>query len=306
MLDRLLGEHIRLRLVPRPNLPAVEADPSMIEQVVLNLAVNARDAMPKFGTLTITTHTIELDRLEGSRHKNAQPGRYACISVHDTGTGISAETLEHIFEPFFTTKEAGKGTGLGLATVDGILEQHKGWIEVTSIPGEGSEFRVYLPAGSGAVEPKAPPAAEPKAASGHETLLLVEDEDVVRNLLRTYLGRQGYRVISAQSAPQALELFRREPQHFAALITDMVMPGGMTGRELADHVRQLRPDIPLIFMSGYSLEFASDGLPVGHGVRFLCKPFEPSELGRTVREVLDLPPTGGTRNARPAVVKANA
>jgi CheY-like chemotaxis protein len=262
----------------------------MLEQVLVNLAVNARDAMPKGGQLLILTETARLDAAQASAHPEARAGDFVCLSVTDTGTGIAAEHLPRLFEPFFTTKEVGKGTGLGLATVYGIVQQHEGWIEVASQPGAGATFKIFLPA----IEP--PPAtgsaAEPVKAEpvgGTETILMVEDDEAVRSLTSRVLRKFGYLVLEAASGPQALELWRAHKEEIALVLTDMIMPEHMNGRELAEQLRAERPDLKVIFISGYSGETVGKDTAFLRrtGTDFLQKPCHSRTLLQTVRKALD-------------------
>ncbi|MFM1769266.1 MAG: hypothetical protein RJA22_1795 [Verrucomicrobiota bacterium] len=291
MLTRLLGEDVQLQLEREPGLPPIEADTGMIEQVVMNLSVNARDAMPKGGRLTIATRLVTCGPEQVQANPDSRPGRFVCLSVTDTGSGMSRETLERIFEPFFTTKEVGKGTGLGLATVYGIVKQHQGWVEVSSELGVGTTFRVHLPASDKLLEAapeKAAPAPAPKpAASGrHETILLVEDEPVLRELARVILGDYQYRVLEAGSGVDALKVFDKHQGEIDLLLTDMVMPEGMTGRELAEELRRRKPALKVIFTSGYSTDIMAGEFSPSDA-RFLQKPYPPPLLAKTVRECLD-------------------
>lgn len=295
MLRRLLGEHIELRCELAPDLPAIRADVAMIEQVIVNLAVNARDAMPEGGTLTIRTERITVTEDHVQRCAEAVPGVHVCLSVTDTGIGMDPETMRHIFEPFFTTKPFGKGSGLGLATVFGIVKQHNGWIEVESQPGRGSTFRVYFPPGPA-------PAAPAKTAEtgdlhkGRETILAVEDEPALRLMLVNGLRRLGYQVLAAANGPEALELWRTHRDSIDLVITDMVMPGGLNGRQLAARLREERPDLKVIFSSGYSHELSAEGLEHLAGA-FLPKPYGPKKLAAIVRACLDGRPLGEIESA---------
>ncbi|MEP6781461.1 MAG: PAS domain S-box protein [Gemmatimonadaceae bacterium] len=283
MLARLIGEDITMEMRSEHGLARVKADRGQIEQVVMNLAVNARDAMPDGGTLTIRTANIELDANYPKTHLKVEPGHYVVLTVSDTGTGISAETQKRLFEPFFTTKEVGKGTGLGLATVHGIVKGSGGSVRVYSEVGLGSAFAVYLPAiDAGRVSIEASTVLGPN--SGTETVLVVEDEDGVRELVRRLLTQQGYTVLMATNADEALEVFRREP--IDALLTDVVMPGG-SGPELARSLRQERPDLKVIYMSGYTEDAIVHRGVIGADIDFLHKPFTAASLGRKLREVLD-------------------
>ncbi len=287
MLGRLLGEDIALEAVPLRPRAVVRADAAMIEQVLLNLAVNARDAMPRGGRLSIRLSREHLTPppLPG---KPARPaGWFICLSVSDTGCGIAPEILPRIFEPFFTTKEVGKGTGLGLATVYGIVQQHDGWIEVESQLGRGSTFRIYLPQAEGRVETEADPAQAQKPARGRETILVVEDEPAVRELVRELLSQHGYRVLEAENGPRALELWQQHRQEIALLLTDVVMPDSLNGRELAERLCAESPGLKVIFTSGYSADALGQEHLEERGLRYIQKPFHPGHLVQAVRECLD-------------------
>ena len=287
MLGRLIGEDIALLTNPTPGLGRVKADRGQIEQVIMNLAVNARDAMPQGGRLIVETANIDLDDEYVRRHVGARPGPHVMLAVSDTGTGIPHEIQSQIFEPFFTTKEQGKGTGLGLATVYGIVKQSGGYIEVDSEPGQGTTFRVYLPrldAEPAPVDRSARPAA---AAGGTETILLVEDEEGVRELARDILRASGYTVLEARNGPEALLLCERHQGPLDMLLTDVVMPR-MSGRELAERLAPLRPDLSVLYMSGYTDDAVIRHGVLGAGTAFLQKPFTPAALVLRVRETLDL------------------
>jgi CheY-like chemotaxis protein len=267
----------------------VFADPGMIEHVLMTLAVNARDAMPRGGRLLIELDAVALDESQARRSPKARAGRFVCLSVTDTGAGIAAENLVRIFEPFFTTKEVGKGTGLGLAIVYAVVQQHEGWIEVESAPGVGTKFHVFLPAvervaSRGAVADGA--GGEP-LPGGNETILVVEDEVAVRAVARMALRRLGYTVLEAESAPAALRLWSELGAGVDMLFTDIVMPGGMNGHELAARLQLLKPELKVLFCSGYTRE-AEQFDPEGKGsAHFLPKPYKAAELAVAVRRVLD-------------------
>lgn len=286
MLPRLLGEDIRVSLTLDPKLGSVKADQSQIEQVLMNLAVNARDAMPSGGELKIQTTNVELDVAYTRHHPGSRVGKYLMLAVTDTGIGMDAATLTHIFEPFFTTKELGKGTGLGLATVYGVVKQSNGYIWVDSAPGKGTSFQIYLPQyeGSGALlEPKAAPAEKLR---GSECILLVEDAEPLKKLAQTFLESGGFRVLSAGSGEEALEVAMHFSGRFDLLLTDVVMPG-LNGRALAEQLLSRQPGMKVLYMSGYT-----DSFIAGHGVlnpetHLLHKPFTEEVLISKVREVLD-------------------
>ncbi len=283
MLRRLIEESIDLVLVPGAGKGRVRVDPAQIEQVVMNLVVNARDAMPHGGRLVIETGDVRLTQSVISHPDEIPPGDYAKLSVADTGCGMDKETMSRLFEPFFTTKEKGKGTGLGLSTVYGIVRQSGGYIGVTSAPGKGSVFGIFLPRiPSSSEEGKAPG----RARGGKETVLLAEDEESVRHLVREILAKKGYTVIAVADGQEALEAARSHPRPIHLLLTDVVMPG-LDGRRLAELVKGIRPEIKVLYMSGY-VDRGFDPLAISeHGVHFLPKPFSPDALALKVRETLD-------------------
>jgi two-component system cell cycle sensor histidine kinase/response regulator CckA len=253
--------------------------------VLMNLAVNARDAMPRGGVLRIETAGVTLDAEALAEHPQMAPGDYARLVVRDSGCGMDAETRKRLFEPFFTTKEQGKGTGLGLSTVYGIVKQNGGYIWVESEPGRGSEFQIFLPLATDAVDAESAPTGRPKAPRGSETLLVVEDDDDVRRLLKDELQQYGYTVLDASNGGEALLFCERYPGTIHALITDIVMPH-MDGYEVAERLRAVRPDLRTLFISGYSDQAAARQRRDGPGEMFLAKPFTPAALADHVREVL--------------------
>jgi signal transduction histidine kinase len=287
MLDRVLGDDIALEIVATEDLPGVHADRAMIEQIILNLAVNARDAMPKGGRLLIRTAIVELDDEEARSNPKARAGRFASFSVTDGGCGIASEIMPHLFEPFFTTKGVGKGTGLGLATVYGIVKQHEGWIEVESAPGHGATFKILLPANGKLAQAPVRSALPPKALGGNETILLVEDEPILRALMRTVLQHYGYRVYTASSGLEALKVWAEHAFEIELLLTDMVMPGGLSGRDLAKKLQAENPELKVIYSSGYSLELLSCDSGLAEKFNFLPKPYTPEKLATVVRECLE-------------------
>jgi CheY-like chemotaxis protein len=286
LLRRTIAEHIRLVTDLEPGLGSVLADPGQLEQVVLNLAVNAKDAMPQGGTLTIRTNEVGLAAADLPADADGPPGRYVVLSVTDTGHGMDDATKARIFEPFFTTKEVGKGTGLGLATVYGIIKQANGWVSVDSRPGGGATFRVYLPRTAGQAE-EAPGPQSPAAASrGSETILLVEDESAVRDLAKRTLEAAGYTVLTCPDGKTAEEASRRYTGTIDLLVTDLIMPF-VNGRQLAKTLIRERPGLRVLFMSGYSESVVAGLGPSQSEEELLDKPFVPGDLTRRVRKLLD-------------------
>jgi signal transduction histidine kinase/CheY-like chemotaxis protein len=285
MLGRVLGEHVTLETSLTSGLPSIDADVAMVEQVMLNLAVNARDAMPRGGQLAITTTSKRLREATALQGIVIPAGRYVVLEVTDSGSGIPEDVLPRIFEPFFTTKDVGKGTGLGLSTVLGIARQHGGAVDVHGATDGGTTFAVYLPAIESVVIPK-PVVDETAVDRGTERLLVVEDEPLLRTGLVAFLQRCGYSTIEAPSAVAALDVWRSENDSIDLVITDIVMPGGMTGRELAAHLHRERPALPIIFTSGYADEAPNDPEPLIEGFNFLAKPYAPRELARLIRNRL--------------------
>jgi PAS domain S-box-containing protein len=295
MIGRLLGEGIRLTMVAPPGLGRVEADRSQLEQVILNLAVNARDAMPQGGSLTFDLRDVELDRAQASARVGLRPGPHVVLKVADTGIGMDTKVLERIFEPFFTTKERGKGTGLGLSTVHGIVHQSNGAIAVASAPGRGTTFEIHLPRAAAAAAPTAPLGGAPPAPQrGIETILLVEDESSVRDLVSEILKASGYTVLAAADAGEAEHAARSHRGPIHLLLTDVAMPG-RSGRALAEDLRRLRPALRVLFMSGQEEQPVPPATSPARGTAFLAKPFLPQELARKIRELL-APPTAATRS----------
>jgi two-component system cell cycle sensor histidine kinase/response regulator CckA len=287
MLRRLIGEHIELRIVSGPDLVKVHADPGQLEQVILNLAVNSRDAMPAGGTLILETQNVDLEDDYVGAHTTLKPGRYAMLAVTDTGTGMDAQTQSHLFEPFFTTKPHGKGTGLGLSTVYGIIKQSGGEIVVYSEPAHGTCVKIYFPGVSEAALEETTEKIQEKSSSGSETILLVEDEEAVRKLVRRTLEKQGYRLLVAASGTEALSIAGQQTGAIQLLITDVVMPQ-MSGRETAEKLKALRPELRVLFISGYTESTMQRTGSPGKDELFLQKPFTPLSLARRVREILDL------------------
>jgi CheY-like chemotaxis protein len=285
MLRRLIGEDIIVSLSLDPSLRRIKADPGQIQQILMNLVVNARDAMPQGGTLSIETKNITVDKEYCQSHPGARPGEFALLAVIDEGTGIDEQTRAHIFEPFFTTKEVGKGTGLGLAMVFGIAKRSGGYIHVESEMGRGTSFELYFPVCT-SEESHAQRHELPLTPKGHETLLLVEDDEAVRVMARHILQSYGYNVLEAAGGPQAIQLAESHQGPIDLLVTDVVMPH-MSGRKLAEQLASLQPRIKVLFLSGYT-----DDSVIQHGVlqagfAFLQKPFTSASLSSKVRDVLD-------------------
>jgi signal transduction histidine kinase len=285
MLTRIIGEDVRLLFVPGENLGRVRADPGQIEQVLINLAVNARDAMPDGGTLTVETADAVIDAAYARTQVGVTPGVYVRLAVSDSGHGMTPEVKAHLFEPFFTTKEKGKGTGLGLSTVYGIVRQNGGFVHVYSEPGRGSTFRIYFPRVEDAAD-ALPLTAPPTAPRGTETILLVEDEEMVRRLVARVLGELGYRILTAADGGEAQSVSGAEPGRIDLLLTDVIMPG-MNGKELFAHLAVARPGLRTLFMSGYTENAIAHHGVLDPGTRFLPKPFTIEHLAAKVREALD-------------------
>jgi two-component system, cell cycle sensor histidine kinase and response regulator CckA len=288
MLRRVIGEDIVLRTELTPDLGFTRADAGQLEQVLMNLAVNARDAMPSGGTLTLTTANTEVRDADRAGSPELPAGRYVTLSVADTGAGMTPDVQERIFEPFFTTKGPGHGTGLGLSMVYGIVVQSGGHVFVASAPGAGSTFTIYLPAHAADAEPAATPMALPAVHGGAETVLLVEDEDLVRQLTREILRRNGYRVLEACDGVAALTLLREHGGPIDLLLTDVVMPR-MSGHELVEQARPLRPGMRILYVSGYSEEAIARQGQLTEGIELLAKPFTPAALTAKLRQLLDRP-----------------
>lgn len=283
MLNRLLGENIAVDLHFEPSLPAVKADTGMLEQIIMNLAVNARDALPNGGKLLIATQPVSLEI--NPRHPD-RTGKFVCLMVSDNGSGMDSATLSRIFEPFFSTKEVGKGSGLGLATVYAIVEQHRGWIEVESTMGKGTTFRIFLPVAKEQLLPAGEAGAARKLEPPKATILVAEDESSVLGLVTSILHRGGYKVISATSGDDALVLWELHQDEVDLLLTDMVMPGLLSGRGLAERIHAQKPSLPVIYSSGYSVEIVREGLVLREGVNFLPKPYPPAMLLKMIRDCL--------------------
>lgn len=286
MLQRILGEDIEMKYNYSSKSLPLYADIGMMDQILLNLAVNARDAMPNGGSLTITTSEIVFDKSSLPISIHAQVGKFALLTVSDTGCGIAPENINRIFEPFFTTKEVGKGTGLGLATVFGIVQQHQGWIEVSSELGKGTTFQIYLPI-LVKNDKKIPITDYTTEEKGNETVLIVEDEPALRILVGMYLSDLGYKVIEANNGVMALDLWKQNKNEIRLVVTDLVMPGNMSGIELAKRLQEENPKLKIIYTSGYSLEFISNNTELRKEDLFLVKPYNPLKLAEAIRLCLD-------------------
>jgi two-component system, cell cycle sensor histidine kinase and response regulator CckA len=271
-------------MVHGKELGRVKADPGQIEQIIMNLALNARDAMPDGGRLMIETRNVDLDHSYGE-HVQIEPGRYVQLAVSDTGIGIETEALPHIFEPFFTTKPVGKGTGLGLSTVYGIVQQSNGYILASSEPGIGTTFKLYLPRVDQPAESLEVERGSPEFYAGFETVLLVEDEEGVRSLIQLVLQRNGYKVLEAHNAEEALQMLDSNHGRIHLLLTDLILPR-LSGRELAERVNMKRPEIKCLFMSGYTDDSVVKSGILDHQTPFLQKPFSMETLLQKIREVL--------------------
>jgi PAS domain S-box-containing protein len=287
LLQRILGEDIGLQIDLSPADAFVRADASMMEQVILNLAINARDAMPRGGQLSLRTTVAEFDTHSIPEHTDARAGRFVRLSVIDTGCGVPADILPHIFEPFFSTKGMERGTGLGLATVYGIVKQHHGWVMVHSAVDSGTTFDVYLPAVEIPEKSASPREPEPSGAGGNETILIVEDEAPVRRLARVILQRRGYTVLEAESGPAAIAVWQEHQGHVDLMLTDMVMPHGLSGLDLAERFLAERSSLKVIVTSGYSVDLAGKEITQTERLRFLAKPYSVLELAGAVRAMLD-------------------
>ena len=284
MLGRMIGEDVVIKINPGPSLPLINADVGQLEQVLMNLVVNARDAMPRGGELVIETACVDLDEAYASSYQDLAPGKYVMFSVTDSGSGITPDVQERMFDPFFTTKEEGKGTGLGLATVYGIVRQHKGHVWVYSEPGRGATFKVHFPAlVEGGLEEGAPVRAE--APRGSETILVVDDDLSVRRLIARTIDSLGYRTLVAGSSREALEFFEEAAGDIDVLLTDVIMPG-MNGSRLAEIARSRNPEVKIMFMSGYPGDHIV-GNELEEGTTYMQKPIPLSVLAVKIREVLD-------------------
>jgi len=288
MLAPLTGGHIQIDFQPGPNLPAIHADDGMLDQVVMNMTVNARDAMPDGGQILISTALVPVNRKATPLDPEDRQGEFVCLTFADTGCGMDATVLGQIFEPFFTTKAPGKGTGLGLATVLAIIRQHQGWLEVDSQPQQGTTFRLYFRTSKLPSE-KLAPVNDGKLSRGCETVLVAEDEVSLREMLAQLLTKQGYTVLTARSGRHALEIWEKAHRKIDLLVTDMVMPEGIMGGELAEQLLAHQPDLKVIYTSGYSPEMAGKDISFLEGNNFMPKPYSIGEMAQFVRQCLDAP-----------------
>jgi two-component system cell cycle sensor histidine kinase/response regulator CckA len=288
-LSQLIGERHHVQVDCAPDLPATRADEGNLEQILINLALNARDAMSDGGTLRVATALVSLNNTTPCQNLAARPGRYVCLIVSDTGCGMTREVMSRIFDPFYTTKEVGKGTGLGLSTVHGIVKQHNGWIDVSSQIDRGTTFKVHLPVWEGAALSAAPvaPAQQRNEQTGSgETILIVEDEEIVREAARLALERAGYTVLEAADGPSALTLWDRSQTRIDLLMTDMVMPHGVSGGALARLLKARDPQLRALYTSGYSSEVVNEDLRYTYGTNFLRKPYSSAALLDAVQACL--------------------
>jgi two-component system cell cycle sensor histidine kinase/response regulator CckA len=287
-LQRLLGESSAVKFNLAFDTPPIRADAAMMEQVIVNLAVNARESMPRGGQFTVSTAAVEIDSRYVLQKPEARAGRFSCVTVVDTGCGFDPANLNRLFEPFFPAKGNGKGMGVGLAAVYGIVKQHNGWIEVTSQPGQGTTFKIFLPSESKA--PATVTATPPGVPGGDERILLVEDEPGLCTMVESILRRYGYQVFTAPNGVDALQLWKQQKGEFDLLLTDMVMPEGVTGQQLAEKLKAQNPALKVIYSSGYSADLVSgEGMELSEGLNFLQKPYHPQKLAKTVRDCLDAP-----------------
>jgi len=285
LLRRTLGEDVEIELIPSEGLWPALIDPGQLEDVLLNLALNARDAMPEGGRLIIETSNTELDEAYAAANLEVEPGEYVLVAVSDTGRGIPSDQLEQVFEPFFTTKEASNSTGLGLPMVYGFIKQSRGHVKIYSEAGEGTTVKMYLPRAMDNTDSQDAPADTLQSPGGSETILLVEDDTMVRNYVTAQLGLFGYHVIVAVNGVEALDMLQARDD-IDLLFTDIVMPGGMNGRELADSAQSIRPNLKVLFTSGYTENAIVHHGRLDAGVHFLSKPYRRAELAAKLRQVL--------------------
>ncbi len=289
MMERLTGECIRLDFQPGSNLPAIQADDGMIEQVIMNLSINARDAMAEGGRIHIDTALVTVHRSTVTLDPEERHGEFVCLTFTDTGCGMDTHILNRIFEPFFTTKAPGQGTGLGLATVLSIIRQHKGWLEVESQPNQGTTFKLYFPPSKQPAEKPAATDDEGELQRGRETILVAEDEEPLRDMIAELLAYQGYKVLTARSGRHALEVWESANHEVDLLLTDLIMPEGILGGELAERLLAQKPSLKVIFTSGYSPDMAGKDISLTEGINFMPKPYSIGKMAQLVRQCLDTP-----------------
>jgi CheY-like chemotaxis protein len=286
IIKRLIGEDVHLAWEPGAHTWPVKMDPGQVDQILVNLCVNARDAIHGVGKVTIATDNTTVDETYCKHHADCKPGEYVLLAVSDNGNGMSPETMDKIFEPFFTTKQLGKGTGLGLATVHGIVMQNNGFISVNSEPGKGTSFKIYLPRYAGHAREVSPPDPVKATARGHETILVVEDEPAILNMVTEMLQGIGYTIIPAETPSQAIPLAKSHQGTIDLLLTDVVMPA-MNGHDLSMHIKTLHPQVKCLFMSGYTANIIAKQGVLDKGVNFIHKPFSFQNLASKLRELLD-------------------
>ncbi len=287
MLSRILGEGVVLKIEIAPRLPPVLADAEMFQQIIVNLVVNARDAMSSGGRLTIRADEARFAARDLSAKSNRKPGRFVRLSVADTGSGMDSDIIQHLFEPFFTTKDVGKGTGLGLATVHGMVNQHQGWIEVESKIGQGTCFDIYLPVADDSPEKPFPQAEPSEIPSGKETVLMIEEQQALRQLVREVLQNHGYQVLEAPGAAEALRLWDGSASKIDLAMIDVSLLNDMSGRDVAARLWEENPRLPVIFVCDYTQEMAERNEESGHSVTYLSKPYRPEQLIQVVRSAID-------------------
>jgi CheY-like chemotaxis protein len=285
MLTRLLGENVKIDFIPGHELASVHADKSQLEQIIMNLCINARDAMPAGGLISIETENTLLNGEYCKIHKWAQPGRFVVLSISDNGSGMDHETCSHLFEPFFTTKEIGKGTGLGLSTVYGIVRQHNGYINAYSEIGKGTTFKIYLPSVMRKASEIGTKIAT-KIRGGTETILIAEDEEIVLGYVKFLLEKHGYKTICASNGGKAVEEFRKNPERISLVLIDVVMPD-MNGKEVYDELKKDFSQVKFLFSSGYTQNAVHKGFVLDENIRLVSKPYDMEELLKAIRKILD-------------------
>jgi two-component system cell cycle sensor histidine kinase/response regulator CckA len=287
MLRLVMGQDVSLQILHKTDAIEIDADLSMIEQIILNLANNARDAMKGHGQFRLSVETVNLEGTETPRNPEARKGRFVCVILADTGPGMSQEGLDHLFEPFYTTKDVGDGTGMGLASVYGMVKQHHGWIEVDSVVGKGTQFNIFLPVPIGVPAPSVSPVPEVSLPPGQKTILVVEDEPDVRQMVAEVLNEEGYRILQAANGVEALEVWRLHQDQIEFLLTDVVMPRGITGVELAQRLKAEQPRLKVLYSTGYGAMESLQHMNLREGINFLIKPYLPAQMLETVAACLE-------------------